>query len=234
MIEQLKNMTPFDELEHDIQELYDEAKNWADGEPISSKEQHDAVTEIFKGLQKLGKKAEEMRKTEVKPHDDAKKAVQERFNKLIGDTKSVTGTVVRGKKELNTLLAEWRAEQLKIKEAEAAELRAKAEADRLEAEEAIRASSGNIEEREKAEELLADAQDTQKMATQFTNKAAKSKGVKSVFTPEITDAKLAIKHYWVKDQQPFIDLVNSLAKKDVNAGVRDIAGFKVTETKVAV
>src|SRR5690606_2597511 len=83
-----------------ISDLYEEARHWADGEPITSPEIAEAITTLFNGLHAAGNEAEALRKERVKPHDDAKAAVQAAFHPLIGDTSKGKGKVVLGKAAL--------------------------------------------------------------------------------------------------------------------------------------
>ena len=228
-----KNMTPFDELQHGIDALYDEAKLWADGTPIENSEQHDAVTIIHDELHALGKKADELRVEEVAPLDTQRKAITAKFHPLIGDTKSGKGKVVLGKATLKSVLAVWRTKQAKIKEEEASRAREEAAAIAEKAQEAIRASAGNLEAREEAETLLSDAKDAEKLAVRFTNNASKNNGLRTSYKAELLDITPAIEYYWKHNPQAFIDLVTGLAQTDVASGLRIIPGFTVHEIKKA-
>jgi hypothetical protein len=75
--------TPFDDIETRINDLYEEAKMWLDGEEVTEQKQADALNTLASQIREAAKEAEEMRKAEAKPFDDGKKAVQERYNPLI-------------------------------------------------------------------------------------------------------------------------------------------------------
>lgn len=98
----------FEAISVRISDLYDEAKNFADGEPIATPEMAEAITTLFDGLHAAGNEAEALRKSEVKPFDDGKAEVQLRFHPLIGDTKAGRGKVVLGKAALQSLLTAFR------------------------------------------------------------------------------------------------------------------------------
>ena len=86
--------TPFEVSRDRIADLYAEAKNWCDGEPIDSE---DKAAEVRKLLDMLGEEirtADARRKTENEPFDAGKAEVQARYNTLIGDTKSVKGKAI--------------------------------------------------------------------------------------------------------------------------------------------
>lgn len=77
----------YEEIKQEIEDLYGEAKLFADGEAIDNQALADAVTELHDKLNDAGNRADTARKTEAKPHDDAKAEIQARYNKLIGNTK---------------------------------------------------------------------------------------------------------------------------------------------------
>lgn len=214
----------------EIDDLYNEAKNWADGEPITSEEMHDAITRLYDGLHDAGKRADALRVEEKRPLDDAVKAIQDRYNPYVQPKK---GKVDRGKAALGDLLAEWRAE-IQHQKAEEARL-AREEADRIaaEAQAAIRASSGNLEEREKAEELLAEAKQVERFAKRADKAATTGTGLRSYWVATLTDAGAALDWAYERDPARFTELVQTMANEAVRAGARKVPGFAVTEEKRA-
>lgn len=224
------NRPPADAVFDEIQELYDEAKNWADGEPITSEEMHDAVTRLYDGLHDSGKRADELRKEEKKPLDDAIKAIQDRFNPYIQPKK---GKVDLGKSALGDMLAKWRAAIAKQKE-EAAR-KAREEADRIaaEAQAAIRASSGNLAEREKAEELLAESKKVERFAKRQDKAATTGTGLRTVWVAELQDDGAALDWAYGRDPARFTELVQQMANEAVRGGARSVPGFVVREDKRA-
>lgn len=228
------NLGEFDKIVLEIETLYDEARNWADGEPITNQDIADAVTTVYDALHEAGKKAEALRVTEVKPLDDAKAAIQVRFHPLIGDTKSGKGKVVLGKAALNVVLTAWRTEVAKAKKAAALKARIEAEEERRKAEEAIRASAGDLDACERAEEQLALAQDADAFASRREKEATTGLGLRITYHPVLTDLNVAIKHFWTSHRYDFEALVCHLAVKDVRAGKRTIPGFDVIEERKAM
>jgi hypothetical protein len=75
--------TPFDECERKVFDLFDEAKNFLDGEAITTQDMADAVSKLLDMIRKAKKEADDFRAAEKKPHDDAAKAVQEKWKPLI-------------------------------------------------------------------------------------------------------------------------------------------------------
>lgn len=232
--EDRRNITPFDEIELEINDLYDEAKNWCDGADIENAEQHDAATAVYDALHEAGKRAEDLRKAEVKPFDDGKAAVQKRFHPLIGDTKAGKGKVPLGKEELGRVLSAWRTKVEAEKRAAAERARQEAEEERRKAEEAIRASSGDLEARERAEEQLDLAKEAEAFANRENKRANTGNGLRTYWVARMTDPRAAVASMWKANPQAFVDLAQELADKAVRAGSREIAGFEITEQKKAI
>jgi len=217
-------------IQTEIADLYDEARNFADGEPIADQPTADAITALYDGLHAAGKKADEMRVEEKRPHDEAAKAVQEKWRPFI-DVKH--GKVAIGKAALGQLLTTWRTRIAAEAAAEAERKRKEAEQLAAEAQAAIRASAGNIEEREKAEELLKDAKEADRWAGRAEKKATTGTGLRTVWVATLTDESAALDWAYQRDPASFVALVQGMADAAVRAGARSVPGFTVTETKVA-
>lgn len=214
----------------EIDDLYDEAKNWADGEAISSQEMHDAIEKLYDGLHEAGKKADALRVEEKKPLDDQVKAIQDRYNKYIQPKK---GRVDLAKSTLGALLAPWRKKVADEKAAIAAQQAAEAAAAKEAAEAAIRSSSGNLGAREYAEELLADAKKLERGAKRVDKAATTGTGLRTVYKVDFADQEKALD--WAFGYAPgeFIAMALSLAEEQVRRGVRQLPGFTIVEDKVA-
>jgi hypothetical protein len=220
----------FDLIKQEIEDLFDEAKNFADGEPIATSEMAEAMTALYDSLHDAGKRADELRVAEKKPLDDRIKAIQDRFNPLIQSSK---GKVALGKQALGELLTAWRLEQTRKAEAEAAAKREEAARLAAEAEAAIRASSGNLEAREAAEALLQDAKAADKWAGRAERKATTGTGLRTTWVTAIADQESAIDWAFGHAPEQFVALALSLAEAEVRVGKRKIAGFTIEERKVA-
>lgn len=223
----------FEAVQQKIHDLYDEAKNFADGEPIATPEMAEAITVLFDGLHAAGNEAEALRKAEVRPLDDAKAEVQLRFHPLIGDTKAGKGKVVLGKAALQSLLTAWRAAEQKRAQEAADAARAEADALRAEAEAAIRSSAGNLEAREAAEEVLSFAKEADKFARRTERQATTGTGLRTVWVAELKDEGLALDWGYTRAPQRFRELVQAMADEAVRGGLRIVPGFEVREEKVA-
>jgi hypothetical protein len=224
------NRAPHELLFDEIQDLFDEAKNWADGEPITSEQMHDAVTKLYDGLHDAGKRADELRKEEKKPLDDQIKAIQDRFNVYIQPRK---GKVDLGKDALGKILAAWRAAVAKQKEEVARKAREEADRKAAEAQAAIRASSGNLAEREVAEEMLKEAKQADRFAKRQDKAATTGTGLRSVWIAEPADWEAGLDWAYGRDPVRFKELVQQMANEAVRTGARSVPGFKVWEDRKA-
>ena len=224
------NQPPHVAIFSEIEDLYEEAKNFADGEPIDSQELADAITKLRESIHDAGKKADALRVEEKKPLDDAVAAVQAKYNPYIQPKR---GKVDKAKAALDDLLTPWRTRIAQEKAAEAAKAAAEAEAARLAAQEAIRASSGNLAAREEAEELLADAKKLERTAKRADKAATVGTGLRTIWKAEIVDIEQALDWYYGERPEAFRELIQSMADADVRNGVRKIQGFRVYDTKVA-
>lgn len=217
-------------LFQEIDDLYEEAKNFADGEQITSQEMADAITTLREGLHEAGKKADALRIEEKKPHDDAAKAVQDKYNPYVQPKR---GRVDMAKSALDALLTPWRTRVAAEKAAEAARVAAEAEAARLAAQEAMQASAGNLAEREAAEELLADAKALEKTARRTEKAATTGLGLRTVWSAELVDEEAAMDWLWARAKDEVLAVAQRNADELVRSGVRSVPGFRVVEEKRA-
>ncbi|MBB5664767.1 hypothetical protein GGE68_002964 [Rhizobium leguminosarum] len=224
------NQSPFDAIKQEIEDLFDEAKNWADGEPITSQEMHDQIERLRDGIHEAGKRADALRVEEKKPLDVKVKEIQDRYNVYIAPKK---GKVDMAKSTLDTLLTPWRTAKAIAAAEEAARVAAAAAAAKLAADEAIRASSGNLAAREEAEELLADAKKLEKTAKRADKAATVGTGLRTVWDVTLVDEEAAMDWLWARAKAEVLAVAQKNAEEVVRAGVRNVPGFAVVERKVA-
>ena len=219
-------------FKEEIDDLLLEARNYLDGEPITNEQQADAVSSLLNRLRRVAKDADEARKAEKKPHDDAAKAVQAKWTPIISKAELATSTAKQA-------LAPW-LRQLEDKQRAEAEA-ARAEADRLAkiAADARHACDGNLQSREDAERLLKAASAARKDADRADKQKAHAKGgeraagLVDVFTPELTDACAALKHYRAAQPAELKEWLLEQARKDVRSGARNIPGFTIHHERTA-
>lgn len=225
--------TPFELSEKEINDLYDEAKLWLDGEPVTTQEHADGIGQLVGMLRKAKATADERRKIENKPFDDGKAEVQGRYNPLIQDKKGKVDLALDAcKKALAPFL---KAQQDKI-DAEAKRAREAAEEASRIAREALRStSSDNLAEREAAEAKLVEAKKLDAAAsraektTAKVGGAAKAISTRTTYRAEIEDAVAVARHYWTVARPEVEAFFLNLAQQDVRAGNHTIPGIRVVE-----
>jgi len=213
-----------------IDDLYDEAKNFADGEPITSAEMAEAITALFDGLHEAGKEAETLRVAEKAPLDKAVDAIQARYNPYVQPKK---GKVALGKDALGVLLTAWRTEQQRIAREAADKAREEALALAAEAQAALQASAGNLAERERAEEVVGFAKQAEKYARSQEKAATVGTGLRTVWRVQVSNTSELMDWAYNRDPVRFIDLAKQMADEAARSGVRVISGAIVIEDKRA-
>lgn len=238
----IPNATPFDLIQEDAQDFLLETRNWCDGSGVETQAQADEVSRLLDHGRKLAKAAEDARKEENKPHDEAKAAVQAKYAPLFADPKTKSpGQVFKAMDALKATLAPFLRKQEEAKRE--AERLAREEADRKarEAAEAMRqANAADLEAREAAEAKVREAEDAARAAKQAAKDQAhamggeRAVGLRTKHVGTITDLNEAIRFYWRQDDTPFRDLVQRLVDADVRAGRRGdmIPGVTITEERV--
>ena len=219
--------SPFDEIKTRIEDLYGEAKQWLDGEPVTTQDQANALNTLENRIRETAKEAESLRKSEVKPLDDAKAEIQERFNALIGETKTVTGKTVMAiaaiKSALKPYLLELDRQQREVA-AKAREEAQKAEQAALVAMQTREAD--NLEQREEAERLVIEAKALNTAASKAEEAKAHAKGdgratgLRSVWRAQMNSPFDAAAWAWKTHREELTAFVQGLADKDVRNGAR--------------
>lgn len=237
-----KPPTPFQLSKAEIDGLYLEAKNWADGSKVETQEQADAVGRLIALIRTAETTADERRIAENKPFDDGKAEVQARYAELIADTKSKKGMTVMALAALQKaltpfLVAKDLAQQ---KEAEAARAAAQVLADAAQA--AVRAASGgaDLEAKEAAEDLLTTAKKAESVASKaeaarpMAKGVGRSIGLRTTYRPEIINMSAFSR--WCLDhrKEELVEAMMGIAKRAVASGLHTLPGIKIIEEKGAV
>jgi DNA polymerase III alpha subunit (gram-positive type) len=193
------NRGPFDIVAGEIELLYAEAKNWADGKGIESDDLEaikDALDTLDKALLKAGQEVEAIRKELVKPLDEAKDEIQALAHPLIGDTKAGKGKVVLARAALNKIRTEIN-QKIAANKAAAAAL---AEAERQAELEALRTARAEADGSLEAEEQISQLESSVAMAGKVAKTAEKAaqtgNGLRTVRTLKITDTRALAGWLW--------------------------------------
>lgn len=233
--------TPFEVISAKINDLYDEAKNWCDGEPISTQGQADEVSKLMGMIREAEKEADALRKKEVAPLDEAKKEIQDRYNPLIGKTTKITGKTVMALDACKAAQKPW---LVKLE----AEKREKEEAARKEAEEAAQrareareaAEPTDLAAAEEAEALTQAAMAAQKAADKASKDKARASGggrattLRTYYDAVINDETAFARWVWTNKRQDMREFMQALAQRMTDANMRSIPGVEVVERKEVV
>lgn len=241
MTEPIPNMTPFEALTLNLDDLLLEARNWADGTAAETQEQVDAIAELIDGLSGGSKALEVERVKEKKPHDDAVKAIQDRYNVYLAPTsnKTVKGKVPLAIEALNAAKRPF----LLAREAEIEKERQKAREEahykaQQAAEAARQASASDLAAQEAADALLREAEQAQKAAKEADKAKAhaygsgRAQGLRTKWVAEVTDLNAATKFYWRTNPEAFAQLVQKLADDDARQNRRSAEGVTFKEERV--
>src|SRR5688500_5432459 len=76
----------------EIDDLMLEARNYLDGNPIENEDQATAVSAILNRARRIAKDADETRKVEKRPHDDAARSVQAKWVPIISKAELAADT----------------------------------------------------------------------------------------------------------------------------------------------
>lgn len=227
------NPPPHETFKLHIDDLFETATGFLDGDPIATEGQAEAVSKLLDDARTAGKDADKQRAAEKKPHDDEAKAVQERWKPIIARAELTAETCKKA-------LAPWL-------EARDAEMRAAALAAQREAEEKAAAARALHEQtgtdlaaREQAERALKDAARAERDANRADKAKAQATGgtravsLRSVWTATITDRRAALNYYLKTNPEAFVDVIQGLADHEARHGPRTSPGVEFTEQKVAV
>lgn len=234
------NRSPFELSAEKITDLFNEAKNFCDGDGITSQEQADEVQKLMRLIQSAEKEADAARVEENKPFDEGKAAVQAKYAPLIANTKTVKGLTVLAIDACKKALAPWllKVEEDNRRKAEEArkETEAKAEAAR-----AAMQQRSSLEDSEKAEALVREAKQAEADARRAANAKVGAKGegravtLRDKYTPEVTDPAAYARHVWTVHRSDMLDFLNVHAAKLVASGAKSgIPGVTVHHERVAV
>lgn len=226
------NRTPFDLVKDAIEDLYGEAKQWLDGEPVTAKDQAEALNTLETKVRDAAKEAEKRRKEEAKPFDDGKAEVQARYKPVQAKADAALDAI---KAALKPYLLELDRQQR-----EAARL-AKEEADKKMAEalEAVRhRDAANLQSREDTEAKIAAAKAAEEAARKADKAKAHAKGdgratgIRTVYRAQMDNPREAAAWVWNERNDELMVFVQDMADKAVRAGARSLRGFNVIEEKV--
>jgi hypothetical protein len=237
--------TPFEAIRIHIEDLYDMAVDYLDGEPIATQGQADDVSKLIRDLQEAHAAADALRIEENQPFDDGKNAVQAKYAPLIAETKKITGKTISAIAAAKKCLAPWLQKLADEQALVAAHAREEAARKAATAQAAMRAAdAANLAEREAAEALVKDAQRAERAAKKAEGakavagggSAGRAIGMVTVYRAELVDPATALRHFCKVQARVVREFLQGLADAHVRFGDHtpdDLPGFKIhSEQKV--
>ena len=227
---------PFWLVKSEVDDLYQEAKNWLDGEKVSDPRTAEAIATLLNMLRDAGKKADEEFTKEKAPHLAAGRVVDDKWRPIKTMVKTATDACKKA-------LGAWQAKVDEAQRAHAEAARKLAEETRLAAEEAARkaqesadlkAAEEAIAAAELARQAEIGAQSAENATPKVKNRAGKAIGLRTYYIPTLNDPVLAIRHFWPAHRDEFSEVLTRLANEAIRSGVREIPGFTITEEKRSV
>jgi hypothetical protein len=190
--------------------------------PVTTDEQETALDALLDDVRKASNEAEEQRKIEKKPHDDAAKAVQQAWKPLLDKCDKAAAAI-------KDALTPYREARQRAKDEAARKAREEAEVAQTAAQEALR-SSDDLEERFTAEAELARAGKLTAVANRIDRTPT---GLRKYWVAEITDRREALKHYLTTRPEEFAALIQQLADADARGTRAPVPGVVFHEKKKA-
>lgn len=224
------NPPAFDAFSMALDDAYETAKDFLDGQPIETQGQADAIGKIVSEVKKLRKDADAARAEEKRPHDLAAKEVQAKWKPLLDRADTVLEAAQR---PLTAYLAKLAAQQAE------AERLAREEAARK-AQEAIEASrvAEGVEAIERARALEREAEKAAKDARKAGNAKAhvtgvdRAIGLRTYRVATVVDHRAALLWIARNDKAALDAFVEEYARQ--NAATRAMDGVEViAERRVA-
>lgn len=218
--------TPYAVVKKEIDDLFDEARHWLDGEPVSTPEMAEAIQTLTRRIQAAEKKADAARVEENKPFDDGKAEVQARYNALIGKTTTVTGKTKMAVQLCKEALTPWLNKLEAEKQAKLEAARAEAEKARLEAMELAK-QRATLDGKEAFEIASANARKAEAVANKIENTSVKVGGegraisMRDYYSAELTEPVEFARYLWNNHRAQYMEWLADFADKIVADGKRD-------------
>lgn len=217
-----------------IKDLYDEAKQWLDGEAVSSQGQADGLAQLVAEFRKASKAADAAHKDDKAPHLEASRAMDDKYRPMRDKAK-------RASDACKAAVAPWLAKVKAEQDAEAERLRLEAEEKAREAQAALRSTPhDHLTAREEAEAKLDEAREAKEAANRAARKKShatpafgRALGLRTYYTPVVTDPVKAVEYFWNRRQPEIVEFLVNLAERELQAGQREIPGFEIQKEEKA-
>lgn len=205
-----------------IDDLFTMLSDTLAGTTVDSDEKEAAIDALMDEFRKASKDSDKARAAEKKPHDDAGKEVQERWNPIIAKAD-------RGVVACKDALTPYRVEKQRIADEAARKAREEAEAKQKAAQDALR-QSDDLEAKFQAEQDLEQAKKLAAVANRIDRAPT---GLRTSWEAELTDKGAALRHYLKTQPDEFSDLIQTLADRDARGARPPVPGVLYHERKKA-
>lgn len=205
-----------------IDDLFSLLSDTLSGGSVDNDEKEKAIDELMDEFRKASKDADKARAAEKKPHDDAGKAVQEKWKPIIA--KADRGTIA-----CKDALTPYRVEKQRIADEAARKAREEAEAKQAAAQAALQ-QSDDLEAKFQAEQELEHAKKLAAVANRIDRAPT---GLRTSWEAELTDKGAALRHYLKTQPDEFSYLIQMLADRDARGARPPVPGVIYHERKKA-
>jgi len=225
------NPPPYEAISLQLEELIEEAKNFLDGEPITTQQQADDIGLLMTNIRKLAKEADTQRMAEQKPAQDEIKKSQAKWKPLLSQCDTATDIAKKA-------LVPWLTKLDEEKQAKAKALRETADAQLKAAQEAL--CTDDLSAKLDAEEALKEAQKADRIANAAAKEKAQAQGVgravglRTVTDVEMTDPLAFGKWLWNNRRDEYLEMLAGVADSMKECKHLKIPGLIFHERKVAV
>lgn len=205
-----------------IDDLFTLLSDTLAGGTVDSDEKEAAIDELMDEFRKAAKDADKARVAEKRPHDEAAKAVQEKWKPIINKAD-------RGVVACKGALTPFRMEKQRAADEAARKAREAAEAKQRAAQEALQ-TSDDLEAKYQAEQELEQAKKLTAVANRIDRSAT---GLRTSWEAELTDKGAALRHYLKTQPDEFTRLLQTLADRDARGARPPVPGVIYHERKKA-
>jgi hypothetical protein len=206
-----------------VNAIVDDAHAILTGVPVENEKQYIIVKDLQDSLKKIRLAAEKQRKIDKQPYLDGSSQIESNYKAL---NVKVTTAESAARECVQPYLQKLEEERIEAQK-QAQEEKEKAERELAEAHESKQGA--DLEESERINELADELKEKEKQANKTKRPIAT--GMKTVFTPTITDKVEVIKHYWTDPS--LVETLMKLINADIRSGKREIPGVEIKEERVA-
>jgi hypothetical protein len=217
--------TPLDGIYVELENLWVEANNWLDGEPVSNEGQMKSVDILLAMTKDLGKRAKDLKESEFRPHKAA-------CDEVVADWKPVVDDLKKIADGCKTIVGDYKVKLARQRDEEARKAREEAEAVLQAARQAEQeADKGNIAARLASERAAIEAK-RDLVNVQRQAKSGHVKGLRSVTEYLVTDQKSCLNWIARNDREATVAFIEEYVRR--NGGIKRIDGVETVIKKVAV